>query len=69
MRLAAAKSVLQLSRRWDLHISPEIFRFTILVAKVRWPHTYMCVSIHIYINFKHSFNWIWIQIEWIHSCI
>nr|XP_023895228.1 sister chromatid cohesion protein PDS5 homolog A isoform X3 [Quercus suber] len=33
MRLAAAKSVLQLSRRWDLHISPEIFRFTILVAK------------------------------------
>ncbi|XP_075648967.1 sister chromatid cohesion protein PDS5 homolog B isoform X1 [Castanea sativa] len=33
MRLAAAKSVLQLSRRWDLHISPEIFRLTILVAK------------------------------------
>ncbi|KAK9993628.1 hypothetical protein SO802_023331 [Lithocarpus litseifolius] len=33
VRLAAAKSVLQLSRRWDLHISPEIFRFTILVAK------------------------------------
>ncbi|XP_022768187.1 sister chromatid cohesion protein PDS5 homolog A-like isoform X3 [Durio zibethinus] len=33
IRLAAAKSVLQLSRRWDLHISPDIFRFTILMAK------------------------------------
>ncbi|XP_015571530.1 sister chromatid cohesion protein PDS5 homolog B isoform X2 [Ricinus communis] len=33
VRLAAAKSVLRLSRRWDLHISPEIFRSTILVAK------------------------------------
>ncbi|KAL6962149.1 hypothetical protein U1Q18_037103 [Sarracenia purpurea var. burkii] len=33
IRLAAAKSVLRLSRRWDLHISPQIFRFTILVAK------------------------------------
>ncbi|KAK6132002.1 hypothetical protein DH2020_034228 [Rehmannia glutinosa] len=27
IRLAAAKSVLRLSRRWDLHISPQIFRF------------------------------------------
>ncbi|GAV71980.1 Cnd1 domain-containing protein [Cephalotus follicularis] len=33
IRLAAAKSVLQLSRRWDLHISPDIFHFTILMAK------------------------------------
>ncbi|XP_062146859.1 sister chromatid cohesion protein PDS5 homolog B isoform X2 [Alnus glutinosa] len=33
IRLAAAKSVLQLSKRWDLHISTEIFRFTILTAK------------------------------------
>ncbi|XVF36899.1 hypothetical protein REPUB_Repub19eG0098700 [Reevesia pubescens] len=33
IRLAAAKSILQLSRRWDLHISPDIFRFTILMAK------------------------------------
>ncbi|XP_038716130.1 sister chromatid cohesion protein PDS5 homolog A isoform X1 [Tripterygium wilfordii] len=33
IRLAAAKSVLQLSRRWDLHISPELFRFTVLMAK------------------------------------
>ncbi|EEF48385.1 androgen induced inhibitor of proliferation (as3) / pds5, putative [Ricinus communis] len=38
VRLAAAKSVLRLSRRWDLHISPEIFRSTILVAK---PFKYM----------------------------
>ncbi|XP_050211868.1 sister chromatid cohesion protein PDS5 homolog B [Mercurialis annua] len=33
VRLAAAKSVLRLSRRWDLHISPEMFRSTILIAK------------------------------------
>ncbi|KAK6132309.1 hypothetical protein DH2020_033933 [Rehmannia glutinosa] len=33
IRLAAAKSVLRLSRRWDLHISPQIFRLTILTAK------------------------------------
>ncbi|XVF64578.1 hypothetical protein PTKIN_Ptkin09bG0180000 [Pterospermum kingtungense] len=33
IRLAAAKAVLRLSRRWDLHISPNIFRFTILMAK------------------------------------
>ncbi|KAL1186927.1 hypothetical protein V6Z11_A01G212100 [Gossypium hirsutum] len=33
IRLAAAKSVLQLSRRWDLHISPDIFRPTILMGK------------------------------------
>ncbi|KAH6832801.1 hypothetical protein C2S53_006048 [Perilla frutescens var. hirtella] len=33
IRLAAAKSVLQLSMKWDLHISPDIFRLTILVAK------------------------------------
>ncbi|KAJ0024548.1 hypothetical protein Pint_08187 [Pistacia integerrima] len=33
LRLAAAKSVLRLSRRWDLHISPEIFSSTISVVK------------------------------------
>ncbi|KAG7980769.1 hypothetical protein I3843_05G200200 [Carya illinoinensis] len=33
IRLAAAKSVLQLSRRWDLHISPEIFCSTLFMAK------------------------------------
>ncbi|CAL5333273.1 unnamed protein product [Camellia sinensis] len=33
IRLAAAKSVLRLSRRWDLYIPPEIFRFTIWMAK------------------------------------
>ncbi|XP_019182210.1 PREDICTED: sister chromatid cohesion protein pds5 isoform X2 [Ipomoea nil] len=36
-RLAAAKSVLRLSRRWDLHISPEIFRLTVLMAKDNSP--------------------------------
>ncbi|KAG6435942.1 hypothetical protein SASPL_100823 [Salvia splendens] len=33
IRLAAAKCVLRLSRKWDLHISPEIFRLTVLLAK------------------------------------
>ncbi|XP_023643713.1 sister chromatid cohesion protein PDS5 homolog A isoform X2 [Capsella rubella] len=33
VRMAAAKAVLLLSRKWDLHISPEIFRLTILMAK------------------------------------
>ncbi|XP_043809611.1 sister chromatid cohesion protein PDS5 homolog A isoform X1 [Manihot esculenta] len=33
IRLAAAKSVLRLSRRWDLHVSPKTFCFTILMAK------------------------------------
>ncbi|XP_059299133.1 sister chromatid cohesion protein PDS5 homolog B isoform X2 [Lycium ferocissimum] len=33
IRLAAAKSVLQLSRRWDSLISPQIFRCTVLTAK------------------------------------
>ncbi|KAL9396150.1 hypothetical protein Peur_010403 [Populus x canadensis] len=37
IKLAAAKSVLLLSRRWDLHISPEIFRFTVLMAKEPCP--------------------------------
>ncbi|KAL9173225.1 hypothetical protein ABFS82_03G099300 [Erythranthe guttata] len=37
IRLAAARSVLRLSRKWDLHISPEIFRLTILVAKENSP--------------------------------
>ncbi|CAI9115357.1 OLC1v1016244C1 [Oldenlandia corymbosa var. corymbosa] len=32
IQLAAAKSVLLLSRKWDLHISPLIFRMTMLVA-------------------------------------
>ncbi|KAF7829837.1 sister chromatid cohesion protein PDS5-like protein A isoform X1 [Senna tora] len=34
IRLAAAKSILRLSKRWDRHITQEIFRFTILIAKV-----------------------------------
>ncbi|POO00116.1 Coatomer beta subunit [Trema orientale] len=33
MRLAAAKSVLRLSRRWDFHISPETFCSTVSMAK------------------------------------
>ncbi|CAO2834529.1 unnamed protein product [Amaranthus hypochondriacus] len=33
LRLAAAKSVLRLSRRWEMHISPHIFRSTIMMAK------------------------------------
>lgn len=33
IKLAAAKSVLRLARRWDLQIAPEIFRLTILMAK------------------------------------
>ncbi|CAH8358562.1 unnamed protein product [Eruca vesicaria subsp. sativa] len=33
VRLAAAKAVLLLSRKWDLHISPELFRLTISVGK------------------------------------
>ncbi|XAR55569.1 hypothetical protein NMG60_11035678 [Bertholletia excelsa] len=33
LRLAAAKSVLRLSRRWDLHIGPHIFHSTVLTAK------------------------------------
>ena len=34
IRLAVAKAVLRLSRKWDLHITPEIFHNTILIAKV-----------------------------------
>ncbi|XP_055832582.1 sister chromatid cohesion protein PDS5 homolog B isoform X3 [Solanum dulcamara] len=37
IRLAAAKSVLQLSRRWDSLISPQIFRCTVLTAKDNSP--------------------------------
>ncbi|XP_010521251.1 PREDICTED: sister chromatid cohesion protein PDS5 homolog A isoform X2 [Tarenaya hassleriana] len=33
VRLAAAKAVLRLSRKWDLHISPEVFHLTISLAK------------------------------------
>ncbi|XP_023523391.1 sister chromatid cohesion protein PDS5 homolog A-like isoform X2 [Cucurbita pepo subsp. pepo] len=33
IRLAAAKSVLRLARRWDSQITPEIFCFAILMAK------------------------------------
>lgn len=36
VRLAAAKAVLRLSRRWDLHICPETFYFTISLTKVCW---------------------------------
>lgn len=34
IRLAAAKAILRLARKWDLHITPEIFHLTILIAKV-----------------------------------
>ncbi|KAL8110273.1 sister chromatid cohesion protein PDS5 homolog B isoform X1 [Apium graveolens] len=33
VNLAAAKSVLRLSRRWDLYISPNVFRLTVSMAK------------------------------------
>ncbi|KAJ9566794.1 hypothetical protein OSB04_002760 [Centaurea solstitialis] len=33
LRLAAATSVLQLSQMWDPHISPHIYRLTVLTAK------------------------------------
>ncbi|KAF6152763.1 hypothetical protein GIB67_004592 [Kingdonia uniflora] len=33
IRLAAAKSVLQIARRWDFHISPQIFQLTVLKTK------------------------------------
>ncbi|CAH9134640.1 unnamed protein product [Cuscuta epithymum] len=37
IKLAAAKSVLRLSWRWDLHIPPQIFCFTVLMAKDQSP--------------------------------
>lgn len=37
VRLAAAKAVLRLSRRWDLHICPETFYFTISLTKDESP--------------------------------
>lgn len=33
IKLAAGKSVLQLATRWDSHISPELFRNTLLIAR------------------------------------
>ncbi|WVZ68025.1 hypothetical protein U9M48_017016 [Paspalum notatum var. saurae] len=33
LKLAAGKSVLQLATRWDSHISPELFRNTLLMAR------------------------------------
>jgi len=33
LRLAAAKSVLQLARRWEFHISPQLFHLTVLKAQ------------------------------------
>ncbi|XP_058724136.1 sister chromatid cohesion protein PDS5 homolog B isoform X3 [Vicia villosa] len=33
IRLAAATAILRLAKKWDLHITPEVFRFTILIAK------------------------------------
>ncbi|XP_012078230.1 sister chromatid cohesion protein PDS5 homolog A [Jatropha curcas] len=46
--LAAAKSVLRLSRRWDLHMSPELFRLTIMVAKdsSSWVRKIFLTKIH-----------------------
>ncbi|CAN1175492.1 Sister chromatid cohesion protein PDS5 homolog B [Linum perenne] len=54
IRLAAAKSILQLSKRWDLHISHRIFQLTILMAKDPSPvvrrsflhKTYKLLTIH-----------------------
>ncbi|EPS65437.1 hypothetical protein M569_09341 [Genlisea aurea] len=37
IRLAAAKSVLRLSRKWDFHISRQTFHLTILMAKDHSP--------------------------------
>ncbi|XP_073145431.1 sister chromatid cohesion protein PDS5 homolog B isoform X2 [Henckelia pumila] len=37
IRLAAAKSVIRLSRKWELHISPQIFRLTVLTSKDKSP--------------------------------
>lgn len=34
LRLAAGKSVLRLATRWDSHISPELFRTALLMARV-----------------------------------
>ena len=60
IRLAAAKAILRLARKWDLHITPDIFRFTILIAKVSYGRiaftlicydiffiSTFCISIHI----------------------
>lgn len=33
LRLAAAKSVLRLARRWEFHISPQLFHLTLLKAQ------------------------------------
>ncbi|XP_027368350.1 sister chromatid cohesion protein PDS5 homolog A [Abrus precatorius] len=33
IRLAAAKAILRLAWKWDLHITPQIFHITILIAK------------------------------------
>ncbi|KAI5430827.1 hypothetical protein KIW84_035089 [Lathyrus oleraceus] len=33
IRLAAATTILRLAKKWDLHITPEVFHFTILIAK------------------------------------
>ncbi|KZV16550.1 hypothetical protein F511_11382 [Dorcoceras hygrometricum] len=37
IQLAAAKSVIQLSRKWELYISPQIFRLTVLTSKDKSP--------------------------------
>jgi len=34
IRLAAATAILRLAKKWDLYIDPEIFCFTMLIAKV-----------------------------------
>ncbi|KAL9268265.1 Sister chromatid cohesion protein PDS5 homolog B-like protein [Drosera capensis] len=36
-RLAAAKSVLCISQRWDVHVAAELFATTVLIAKDRTP--------------------------------
>lgn len=52
IRLAAAKSVLRLSRKWDFHISPRIFRLTISMAKVG---QFVC-ALYSYGSWNHIFH-------------
>lgn len=47
VNLAAAKSVLRLSRRWDLHISPSVFRLTVSMAKVPNLTRYVMMKLHL----------------------
>lgn len=35
IRLAAAKAVLRLARKWDLYICPKVFHLALMRARVR----------------------------------